>query len=179
MFNPHDDIQSHADASLHGLLSDTQKELLNDHCRVCKTCRDELVKAEHRWAELHQLPQEIASERLISQSLEPVAELNRKPLTRTEKTFWLSMATAVLALICWTAYSINYQPSGHDLMVYGQNQLFADNPGSMRVVLVDRKRDQPVPGANVDIDLIDKDQDRKLRPGVVCHRCRRHRSSGI
>ena len=163
MFNPHDDIQSHADASLHGLLSDAQKEILTDHCRVCETCRNELVKAELRWTELKQLSQELVSEKLISQSLEPVAKLDRKPFTWTEKTFWLSTAAAALVLICWTLYSTNYQPSGHDLVVYGQDQLFADNLGSMRVVLVDRKRDQPVSDATIDIDLIDKHQDRKLR----------------
>ncbi|MBI1916994.1 MAG: hypothetical protein HYS12_19980 [Planctomycetes bacterium] len=152
-----------ADAYLHDLLSSDEKARVDLDCAECETCRAILEQALKRLAGLTALPAHEPSEQLIQSTLKAVEERESR-LRRLRRRVFLAMglatAAAVLILSGFHVYYLNLAPTPSDLRVYGQTELLAATPASLRVRLMDRHTGRPMPDVPVTIRLRDAKQDR-------------------
>ena len=168
MLNPHDNIQEYADSYLHGLLSDSESQAVLSHCEHCEQCRAELARAQKRFAAFQAVPREAVASDLVSRAFARVDHEERQlkkqqHLSNFEKTFWPLMTAAALVLAMFHINWSTSEPTSYDLVVYGQNQLFANASGSLRVMLLDREDGQPVSNTQVAIDLSDTSRQQTIR----------------
>ena len=180
----HDNIELYADQLVHELLSDEWQQKVLDHCEQCSHCHDQLNRARRRLAafqqvELDEVPEamlQLALQRIVgdrtSKKSAAVAALHEKNTLKSktpsriglaiEKSLWKLVAVAALFLIGLSCFwNLVPRPPSQNLMVFGQDQLFSNSDGSLRVVLQDRSR--PVSGAQINVDLEDETRGRNVR----------------
>ena len=182
MKNIHDNIEQYADQLVHELLSDQQQRAVLDHCGQCPHCHDQLSLARRRLAafqqvELDEVP-EVMLQRALQRSVQGTAEktnalggghekqdfngLALKPTgLAIERTLWKLVAIAATLLFGLSCYWNLAPAPSLNLMVFGQDQLFTDSTGALRVVLQDQNR--PVAGRQIDVDLADEARNRNIR----------------
>lgn len=174
MKNIHNNIEQYADQLVHDLLSHQQQQEVLDHCDQCPHCREQLNRAHRRLAAFRQVELDEVSEELLQRTFESSTQVTERDEQKThkkkvpnqtrftiEKTIWKVVAAAALLLIGLSCYwNLAPKPS-LNLMVFGQDQLFIDSDGSLRVVLQDRIR--PVSGRRINVDLEDETGARNIR----------------
>jgi A-macroglobulin TED domain/Alpha-2-macroglobulin family/MG2 domain/A-macroglobulin receptor binding domain/Macroglobulin domain MG3/Alpha-2-macroglobulin bait region domain len=147
-----------ADAYHHGLLEPVDAGRMAQHCTECDACRAILDQGLSRRAALAALPPCEPSEELIRSTVRNVEdhENRRRRLRRRLFLIMGSMAAAATLLLgCFHLYYLNLSPTPADLHVYGQTELFAATPASVRVRLMDRKTGGPLAGVPVVVKLSD------------------------
>ena len=182
MKNIHDNIEQYADQLVHELLSDLQRQAVLDHCDQCPHCHDQLSLARRRLVAFQQIELDEVPEALLQRALRRSVQgtasgqatastvghekkIHKEQTGRTgrgiEKWLWKLVAIAALLLIGLSCYWNLAPTPSLNLMVFGQDRLFTDSIGAIRVVLQDGNR--PVSGRQVDVDLADETGDRNIR----------------
>ncbi len=156
MFHANEHIAAHADDFLHGLLDAADADHVRKHIADCETCCTALAHAEKRRATLASLPAHEPSERLLQSTLQGVEVHEQRRRRRRRRLFsamGIAAAASVLILGGFHLYYLNLKPTPSDLRVYGQTQLLAGSPASLRVRLMNHDSGRPLAGVPVSIAL--------------------------
>src|SRR5262249_55278044 len=149
MFQPDEHVAAHVDDYLHDLLEPADAAHVERHCAECEACRAALERGRQRRAALASLPACEPSEQLIRSTLQGV-EADEQRRRRLRRRLLLTLAGTVAATVLvlggFHVYYLNLKPSPSDLRVYGQTELLAGSPASLRVRLMNRRTGQPMPG---------------------------------
>src|SRR5262249_40749894 len=133
-----------------------QADYVERHCEGCRVCKVALEEARKRFTAMETLPPREASEALIQSTLARVDthERQRRRFRRLlARGLFLGFAACWLALLGGHLYVNNLSASPYDLSVYGQTDLLAGTPGSLRVRLIDHRNGQALAGVPVTIEL--------------------------
>ncbi len=159
-------IVDSVDDYLHGVLSAADAAYIELHIEDCRICQVALDEARDRAETLRAVPTAEASEDLVRKTMQRVRTTDRKQ-RRVRKTVLYTWAVATAASIAiiggFHLYYLNLGATPYDLQVYGQNTLFADTTGSLRVRLFDRDAKHALPNVPVDIELRDRASGRVFR----------------
>lgn len=163
------------DDYLHDLLSREEAEQVRAHCSTCASCRAALDEARRRLAALEAVPRSEPSEELVQETLDGVADYERRRRRRP-----LRYALAVLGLAAAAALTVGglqvyynqLTPTRSDLKVLGQSQLLAGSEASLRILLIRREPGHPgvyVRWANmpVEVTLRDRRGERSVKLATV------------
>ena len=160
----HDEI----DALIHGLLTPEQAEQTRRKIATDSQWSDAYGQAELRAHRLTRLPASEPDEQLIRRTLDRVREESdgerRRCRLRVKivKIGWSIAAAAAVLVAAFNLYYATLSPSRWDLRLLGQQQLIADAPGSMRVILADHHTGLPVAGVPVRLSLHDSSTGRRV-----------------
>jgi hypothetical protein len=156
MSTANDHVQPLVDDYLHDLLSPAETARVEAHCAACAVCQTTLDEARQRRAALMSLPPREASPQLLDSTLQRIEQYKRRP-RRALRNYLISslagLAAAALVLLGMQVYYSSLAATSADLIVLGQHQLIAAAPGSLRILLVDRKTNLPMAGVPVTVEL--------------------------
>jgi len=155
------------DAWVHDALQPEQAASVEQHCEVCPICRVALDEAKKRFAALRLLPPGEAGELLlaraelwidqqISLDLHRPVRLPRTMRQRKWTAGWIITATFLVAAALigsLDAFYARLSASPHDLQVLGERKLLSGADSSLRVLVFDRDRNQPLADVPVTIEL--------------------------
>jgi hypothetical protein len=156
MIPPNEHVLEYVDDYLHEALEPAEAATLEGHCEACRICKTALEEARKRFAALQAVPTCEPSGGLIQATLARIEayEQKRRRNRRLLLGAILPAAAAVVALLAGAhLYYLNAKPTSYDLKVLGQADLIAASTGSLRVRLINRGDNWPVPGVPVTIDL--------------------------
>jgi len=153
-------IVDFVDDYLHGVLRPDDAAYTAQHTEECRICRVALEEARRRLEALDSLAATEASEALVQDTMRRVraADLRGRRVRRNVLYTWAVSAAAAAAIIGgFHLRYLNLSATSYDLQVYGQDELLADAPGSLRVRLIDRETKRPMPDIPVEMELRRRD----------------------
>jgi uncharacterized protein YfaS (alpha-2-macroglobulin family) len=153
-----DHIRHLADAYIHCVLGDADAARLETHCESCPECKQAVEDARKRLALLRAVPPTEAPPRLIDATMRHLTDTLRRRARLKKRLllgFFGAAAAAVLVLAVAHAYTQRMKPSPYDVALLGQSDLIAATSASMRVRVVDRSSNPPVPNVPVTVQLIE------------------------
>lgn len=147
------------DAYLFDVLEPTEADYVESHCRRCRICKVALEEARKRQGALDGVPPCEASEQLLQATLDRIEDAGTRAVPKPRSRRWMvkvitsALAASLLLLGSTNLYYLNLRPSPYDLELLGQENLFADTDGSLRVRLLDQNNGQPVANVPVTISM--------------------------
>jgi hypothetical protein len=156
MFKPNDHVLDYVDDYLHQALSPEDAGYVERHGESCRVCKVALEEARKRFTAMEALPVREASEALIQTTLTRIDTHERHRRRRRRlvlRGFLVGVAACLAILGSGHLYVNSLSASPYDLTVYGQTDLLAGTPGSLRVHLVDHHTQEALAGVPVTIEL--------------------------
>jgi hypothetical protein len=147
------------DDYFHEVLSPAKARALEQHADGCAICKAALDEARKRFAALETVPAMEASGELIQATLSRIDRYEQSRRIRRRFFFRIALpalAASILVLSLVHAYYLNLKPTPFDLAVYGQAELMAGSPGSLRIRLTNHETGAAMEGVPVEIELRDK-----------------------
>jgi hypothetical protein len=175
-FNDH--MLEFVDAFVHDTLEPAQAAVVEEHCAHCPICRVALEEAQKRVAALKTVPASEAGDDLLARTelliddhiareaareaprLQPAQaekQLQRRRMYRMGVVAGLFGVAAVVIATLQVHYE-TLSASPYDLQVLGERQLLPGELSSLRVMLFDHNRSEPLSDVPVTIELASKDQ---------------------
>jgi uncharacterized protein YfaS (alpha-2-macroglobulin family) len=156
MSTSNDHVHALVDDYLHDLLAPADAARVEAHCAACPACQAALEEARHRRTAMLAVPPREASPQLLAATLDRIEEAKRRPW-RALRLYAIGslsgLAAAAVILIGMQIYYRSLAATPADLIVLGQYQLMAATPGSLRILLTDRRANRPLSGVPVKVQL--------------------------
>lgn len=152
-------VLDYVDDYLHESVTPEYAAYLERHVEDCTICKAALDEARKRQAAVEAVATVEASESLIQATLRRVDQYEGQRSRRRRVISWTGLsglAASILVLAGLHLYYWQMSPTPYDVMVLGQNQLYAAAPGSVRVRVMDQNTRRPLVDVPVRIQLAGK-----------------------
>jgi hypothetical protein len=149
-------VLDYVDDYLHESVTPEYAAYLDRHVEQCSICKAALDEARRRFAALEAVPTAEASEQLIQATVRRVETFETQRVRRRRILTWSSLsglAASVLVLACLHFYYWQMSPTPYDVLVLGQNQLYAAAPGSVRVRVINHATGEALANVPVILEL--------------------------
>jgi len=149
-------VLDYVDDYLHESVTPEYASYLERHVEDCSICKAALEEARRRFAALEVVPAAEASEQLIQATVRRVETFEKQRVRRRRLVTWSSLsglAASVLVLACLNFYYWQMSPTPYDILVLGQNQLYAAAPGSVRVRVINHATGEALANVPVTLEL--------------------------
>ncbi|MBY0524859.1 MAG: hypothetical protein K2R98_15750 [Gemmataceae bacterium] len=159
-------VTEYVDDYLHESVTPEYAQYLEEHCEHCTACQTALEEARRRMATLESLPALEASETLIRATMTRIDHVETTRVRRKRILAWSFLSGAAASILVLAGLHFYYwymQPSPYDVVVFGQNQLYAAAHGSVRVRVMNHVTNQPMADVPVEIELRGKGSDQIAR----------------
>lgn len=149
-------VLDYVDDYLHESVTPEYALYLERHVEQCSICKAALDEARRRFAALEAVATAEASEELIQATVCRVETFEKQRVRQRRLVTWSTLsglAASVLILACLNFYYWQMSPTPYDILVLGQQQLYAAAPGSLRVRVMNQATGEALANVRVTLEL--------------------------